>query len=281
MFRTHFNQRAASPLSDDQIRRFAPSVFAEQPHESRGEKYAFIPTSAVLEGLRREGFQPYQVMQTRCRDQGKRDFTKHLLRLRHPDARALTNVGDEIAEIVLLNSHDGTSSYQLMAGVFRLVCSNGMIVGDSKFDVKIRHTGKVVDDVIEGSFRVIEEMKEIDGRLSEYKAINLAKPEQLLLAHAAHKVRWDEEEHSPVQPEQLLEPRRFEDRKDDLWTTFNRVQENLLKGGVPGRTQTGRSQRTRAVQGVNENVRLNRALWTLADGLAALKEGRPVPGLTT
>ena len=112
--------RSDYPLSDDQIRSVAPSIFADAPHESRSERYSYIPTAAVLTELRKEGFQPFMVTQTRVRDEGKREHTKHMLRLRH----ASQINGAEANEIVLLNSHDGTSSYQMLAGQFRL-CPTG------------------------------------------------------------------------------------------------------------------------------------------------------------
>ena len=110
--------RSHAPLSNEQIAYYAPSVLAVEAHESRGERYAFIPTINVIDGLRANGFQPYEVRQTRVRDQGKRAHTKHLVRLRHAGA-----VGNnlEVPEIILLNSHDGSSSYQIMSGVFRFV----------------------------------------------------------------------------------------------------------------------------------------------------------------
>ncbi len=95
--------RSDSPLSDDQIRRVAPSIFADAPHESRSERYSYIPTAAVLTELRKEGFQPFMVAQTRVRNEDRRDFTKHMIRLRHAN-----QINDaEANEIVLLNSHDG------------------------------------------------------------------------------------------------------------------------------------------------------------------------------
>ncbi len=75
----------------------------------------------------------------------------------------------------------------------------------------------------------------------------------------------------PITETQILRPRRYDDNRADLWTVFNRVQENLVKGGLSGRAANGRRQRTRAVQGIDQNVRLNRALWLLADGLRQLK----------
>jgi hypothetical protein len=261
--------RSSAPLSNDQIARYAPSVLAQEAHESRGDRYTFIPTIEVLDGLRREGFQPFEVRQTRVRDQGRREHTKHLVRLRHESS--ITSQ-DEVPEIILLNSHDGTSSYQLLSGFFRFVCSNGLIAGDVCNDIRVRHSGNVVDDVIEGAVRVLDNVEEIAGRIDTYKSITLAPQEQQVFANAALQLRWDEK--APVEADQVLRTRRWADNKGDLWTVFNRVQENLLKGGLSARTTTGRRTSTRAVGGVNENVKLNRALWSLADGLAQLKQGQ-------
>ncbi len=262
--------RSTTPLSNDQIARYAPSVLAQEAHESRGERYTFIPTIEVLDGLRREGFQPFEVRQTRVRDQSKREHTKHLVRLRHESS--ITSL-EEVPEIILLNSHDGSSSYQLLSGFFRFVCSNGLIAGDVCNDIRVRHSGNVVDDVIEGAVRVLDNVEEIAGRIDTYKSITLAPQEAVVFANAALSLRWDEDK-APVQADQVLRTRRWADNKADLWTTFNRVQENLLKGGLAGRSTTGRRSTTRAVGGVNENVKLNRALWSLADGLAQLKQGQ-------
>ena len=268
-FATSSNQaafRSNSPLSNDQIARYAPSVLATEAHSSRGERYRFIPTIDVLDGLRAEGFQPFEVRQTRVRDQSRREFTKHMVRLRH--ANSIATQG-EVPEIVLLNSHDGTSSYQLLAGFFRMVCSNGLIAGNVCEDVRVRHSGRVVNDVIEGSFRVLDEVQTAAARIETYKSIELKPEEQLLLANSALQLRWDDQ--APVTAQGVLQARRWEDRKGDLWTTFNRIQENLVRGGVSGRGATGRRMTTREVAGVNENVKLNRALWSLADGMAQLK----------
>lgn len=262
--------RSTTPLSNEQIARYAPSVLAQEAHESRGERYTFIPTIEVLDGLRREGFQPFEVRQTRVRDQSKREHTKHLVRLRHESS--ITSL-EEVPEIILLNSHDGSSSYQLLSGFFRFVCSNGLIAGDVCNDIRVRHSGNVVDDVIEGAVRVLDNVEEIAGRIDTYKSITLAPEEATVFANAALSLRWDEDK-APVQADQVLRTRRWADNKADLWTTFNRVQENLLKGGLSGRSTTGRRSTTRAVGGVNENVKLNRALWSLADGLAQLKQGQ-------
>ena len=267
--------RSSTPLTNDEIARYAPSVLASDAHESRGDRYAFIPTIHVLDRLRREGFQPFEVRQTNCRDDGKRAFTKHMVRLRHPDAPATAG---EAPEVILINSHDGTSSYQLLSGFFRFVCSNGLIAGDVCEDIRVRHSGNVVDDVLEGCIKVVDNLTHAQDRIDLYRGVTLSDPERYLLAESAAELRWGRDDKGdlamPIHSVQhLLTPHRSADARNDLWSTFNVVQENLVKGGLPGRSANGRRTRTREVGGVTQNVALNRALWTLADGMAKLKTG--------
>ncbi len=258
--------RSESPLSDDQISRAAPSVFAESAHGSRSKRYAYIPTIEVLNGLRREGFEPFMACQARTRIEGKEAFTKHLIRFRHG-----SQINGETAnEIILVNSHDGSSSYQMLAGCFRFVCHNGLICGDTVEDFRVRHSGNVVGNVIDGAFRVLDEFGRVDASKEIMQGIVLRPEQQQAFSRAALQLRYDEDEKPPIEPHQLNEARRFDDRGPELWRTFNRVQENMINGGLRGQNANGGRMTTRQVSGVSENVRLNRALWTLADEMAKL-----------
>ena len=260
--------RADLPLSDDQIRQVAPSIYAEGKHESRSERYTYIPTSDVLSGLRKEGFEPFMVAQTRVRDEAKREHTKHMLRLRH----ASQINGAEANEIILLNSHDGTSSYQMLAGQFRFVCCNGMVCGDTTSDIRVPHKGNVVDRVIAGAYDVLDGFTRVVEEREGMKALTLNDGEQAAFARAALALKYEtEDKPAPITERQLLETRRAADRGSDLWTTFNRVQENLTRGGLSARTSTGRSTRTRPVVGIDQSVKLNRALWVLAEEMRKLR----------
>jgi hypothetical protein len=261
--------RSNAPLSDTQIAHYAPSVFAAEAHASRSDRYAYIPTIDILQGLRAEGFEPVQVAQTRVRDKTKREYTKHMLRFRHAGGSVI-NVGDSVSELVLVNSHDGASAYSLTGGIYRLVCSNGMVVGDASCEVKVRHSGNVLKNVIEGSFRVIEDLQLIEPVIGDWKAIQLDSREAVAYAEAAMDLRWDHGT-APIRAEQLLDVRRYEDNKHDLWTTFNKVQENVIRGGLRGRGATGRRTSTREVNSVTENIRLNKSLWSLTQKMAELK----------
>lgn len=260
--------RSDRPLSDDRIRAVVPSIFADAPHGSRSDRYAYIPTSTVLTKLRQEGFEPFMVCQTRVRNEDRREYTKHLIRLRH----ASQINGDEANEIILLNSHDGTSSYQMLAGMFRFVCQNGMVCGDVESDIRVPHKGDVVGQVIEGAFEVLDGFEAATEQREGMQALTLNSGEQTAFARAALALKYDNEDApAPITEDQLLTPRRFEDRSADLWTTFNRVQENMTKGGLRGRNRTGRTTTTRPVNGIDQSVKLNRALWVLADELRRLR----------
>ncbi|WP_438392086.1 DUF932 domain-containing protein [Caballeronia sp. DA-9] len=262
--------RSDSPLSDDQIHRVAPSIFADGKHQSRSERYTYIPTIDVLRGLRNEGFQPFMVCQTRVRDLDKREHTKHMLRLR-PGTEI---TGEDVNEIILLNSHDGSSSFQLLAGAFRFVCHNGMVAGDTVRDIRVHHKGNVVQNVINGAFDVLDGFGLIREQKDGMRALTLNRDEQHAFARSALALRYDPtdaEAPAPITESQLLAPRRFEDRRDDLWTVFNKVQEHLTKGGLHGRSRSGRSMSTRPVTGIDQNVKLNRALWMLADAMRTMK----------
>lgn len=266
------------PLTDAELRKVAPSVFAETAHDSRSGRYAYIPTIEILKNLRGEGFEVYSARQAKCRTEGRQEHTKHLLRLRHASqigARAV--VGDSVAEILLLNSHDGTSSYQMMGGAFRFTCSNGMVAPEGVCQtVRVPHSGKVVDKVMEGAFEVLDGLTRVIEARDSMMAVNLNQGEAAAFARAALQLRFEaktdgETASAPVTEAQVLRARRHDDMSSDLWTTFNRTQENLVRGGLHGRNANGKRTTTRAVTGIDQDVKLNRALWTLAEEMRRLK----------
>jgi len=222
--------RRDRPLTRDELAHYVPSVFCEEKHESRSERYTYIPTITLLDNLQREGFQPFFACQTRVRDLNKRDHTKHMLRLR----REGQITGKQVPEIILLNSHDGSSSYQMLPGLFRFVCQNGLVCGETFGEVRVPHKGNVVEKVIEGAYEVLGIFDRVEEKRDAMQSLLLPPPAQQAFARAALTYRFGEE-HQPVTASQILTPRRYEDRQNDLWSVFNRCQENLLKGGVPRR----------------------------------------------
>jgi hypothetical protein len=214
----------------NQVRAHAPSVFADHPWEGVSERYSFIPTSAVMESLMAEGWNITAARQRRVLLRDRKEFTRHLLRFRRDDALALA-VGDVFPEIALTNSHDRGSAYRMDAGLFRLVCTNGLVVDDATFArLSIRHTGNVLDDVRKGADDIAKELPRIMGEVRDMQTIELTPDERGVFAKAAMSLKF--EESLPVEPFHVLAARRYGDQKPDLWPTFNVIQENLAKGGL-------------------------------------------------
>jgi len=268
-------------LTESELFKLAPSVFATTAHESRSERFAPIPTIEIVRGLEKEGFGVVGAKQSLTRVEGKAPFTKHLLRIRKLDADSSYAVGDTVAEMLLKNANDGTSVYDLFAGLFRIACLNSMVSQIGTIDsVKVRHTGDVMNKVIDGTFTVVENAKLALAAPAQWSQIKLDRDESLALAEAAREIRFGDSEgnvDSPIQAVQLLTARRTEDSdRTNLWTNFNVIQENVIRGGLRGvriDTETNRRRRmsTRAVAGIDQDIKLNRALWTLASKMAELK----------
>lgn len=265
--------RNNEPLPLDDIAKLCPSVLAETSHDSRSDRYTFISTYDILRGLGREGFHPHFIMQGGSKDENKRSFTKHLIRFRSENSNAIA-VGGSVYEVCLLNSHDGSTSQQMFGGFFRFACKNGTIFFDGAATAfKLPHKGNVLDKVIDGAFTVVQNGKLARDHVDNFQSITVNHDERMAFATAAATLRFDDE--SPIQPERLLDTRRVDDRGSDLWSMFNVVQENTLRGGIGYTADNGRggvtNRHTRPVRSVDGDVKLNRALWTLAEEMAKIK----------
>lgn len=279
--------RPGETLSLDMIRAHAPAIFAEQPHESRSEKFIHIPTDQMLDALIKEGFFPTAVTVGGSKDEHKRAFTKHQIRLRRPEhfniaKRPGAKVGDTLPEVVLQNGHDGTSAYLMELGLFRLACLNGMIVQDKQIGaVKVPHRGDALSKVIEGSYEVLREATYALDAAENMAHVELSRDEQKVFAMSIAALRFEDAIPADIErdPMRMIEARRRSDAGMDLWSTFNRAQENVIRGGISfeqirfneqNQRQTIQ-QTTRPVQSVDGDARLNRAMWVLAEGMRQLK----------
>jgi hypothetical protein len=263
------------------MQRRLPAIFAPQPHESRSERYVYVSTQDVMSALMNEGFVPVEARVSRSRDQDRQNYTKHMVRMRLLGETALA-VGDTFLEVILRNAHDGTAAYELLAGLFKLLCLNGMAVAnDTIASVHVRHAGnrdRQIQSVVDGAFQIIHNAPLALEAPRTWPTIELNRDEQMAFATAARTVRFgDPEGHvdTPITAEQLLHPRRPQDEGSDLWRVFNRVQENTVKGGLRGYSVNDRGRRrrmsTREVTSIDGDLKLNRALWQLGSEMAKLK----------
>lgn len=259
-------------LSREGIRKVAPSVFATAPHDSRSARYGFVPTIDVVNRLLKEDYVCVSAGQAAVR-KGREDhfdFTKHLLRFqsrKHAEAERV--VGGLVPEVLLINSHNGTSSFTLQAGLFRFVCTNGLVVQDADHgSINVHHTGNIADKVVEAADFIIDEAPKIVRVTKEWDAIKLTQRQRVNLANKAIELRYLTRDLSPVDADAVLTARRNEDEAPTLWRTFNVIQENLTQGGQEGKTARGRNTKTRSIGSVKNSLIFNRGLWELADAVA-------------
>jgi hypothetical protein len=280
--RTARFDNSARGLSQDEMRRAAPSIFAARPHASRSERFRVISTIEVLRGLEKEGFFAVGARQSGSRDPTKTDYTRHMIRLRRLDDARQYRVGDTVCEIILRNANDGTSAYELMAGLFRIRCLNSLVARIATVEsIKVRHSGDALAKVIDGTYRVLGQAEAVLTAPQDWSRIVLDDDAKAPLAASAHLLRFGGAEgkaKTPIKPEQLLIPRRADDRAEDLWTTLNVIQENVIRGGLSARApatmdqhghwRRGRLVTTRAVNNIDQDVKLNKALWALGERMA-------------
>lgn len=276
--------RRGEVLDNETLQAVVPSLFATEAHDSRTDRFAPIPTIQIVNALRDEGFDPFFAQQARTRDETRRDYCRHMIRLRH---RTLTRADGDAFEVIMSNANDGTACYNMLPGFFRFVCLNGLFTGDTFDAVKVRHTGDAMGEVIEGAYKVLEEAPRVVDAVDNFKAVQLGQLEQTAFARIAHMARfpkaWEADSQNrpqfvegaaPVSPETLLRARRGADQGASLWNVFNRVQENVVKGGqrgfIEGKDGNPRRAKVQAVKGIAQQTELNRKLWSLADELAAL-----------
>ena len=254
-----------SGLTDAQIRNFAPSVFTDHARSNMSDRYQFVPTYELLAEMRQQGFVPTEVQVYNRKIPEYRPYAMHLIRFSEPGAKGtLKVVGDTAPQIIMRNSHDGSSLLELYNGVFRLVCANGLVVSDSSAvqPVRVKHAS---NPVLEAMF-VVQELasrtKAVFEHIDAMRATPMTEKQQLSFAREALKLHAGV---SVIDPAAMLgNVRRPEDKGNDVWHVFNRIQEHLVRGGLEGVTAANRRTVTRGTATMYRQLEVNAALWTLA-----------------
>lgn len=267
-----------------------PSVIQDHQHGRVSDRYTFIPTTRVVEVLDKHGWVLNSVKEIKVRGDGSRvGFQKHMLRFRQRDA---TTVQGIVPEAVLVNAHDGSACFNFLCGIFRVLCSNGLIVADALFgDIKVRHLGFENKHVVDAVYEVVKNTPKVLQRIEAYRGITLEQEEQRIFAQAALDLRYSADGVIvPSRPamyqvgnrtfntDMLTSPLRSEEREPTLWNTFNTIQERFVKGGTFEDTvltaHNGRRRhqsKARGIGAINEDIRINKALWSMTEKMAQLK----------
>src|SRR5262245_24310868 len=215
-------------------------------------RYTFVPTTEIIAGLREKNWVPVAVEQQRARTTARFGFQKHLIRFRLAEQMQTLDEWNE--ELVLTNSHDAGCAYILRIGIYRRLCSNGLVVSDNTFEaIRFRHAGLKAQEVVEASYRILEYIPRVAALIDRFRNRKLQDADALVFAEKALLLRFNTGDASPVAPRTLLQARRSEDQRNDLWTVFNRVQENLVRGGLSDdhRSQAGRLRSLRSLRGID------------------------------
>jgi Domain of unknown function (DUF932) len=260
---TSYSSAFEGSLPVERLQHQVPAAFADAPHPRVSPKYLFISTSAVIDALMSEGFVPVNARQTKAREEDRVGFARHMIRFRHP--RKALSLREAVPELVLINAHDGTSYYQLRAGLYRPLCTNGLIARLGDFGVvHVPHRGNIIANVVEGAHQIMRGFENIGEAIERMAVTLLTEAQRMAFAEAAVRIRYREGEHVPYAAGRLLEARRDVDHGDDVWHVYNVVQENMMRGGIVGASAKGRATRTRSIRAIQEDVRINTELWGLA-----------------
>jgi len=269
------NNSADQVMTIDQLKKEVPFAFLDAPTRKVSSKYVHVPTSRVIEDLMSMGWQPVQAAQRRGRAGKTSVFSKHMIKFQNPNLIIKGNEGDDVfPQIILTNSHDGTQSFKFMMGLYRLVCSNGLVIADEEFaSFKIRHMGYSFEDLQGLITNAVEELPKKVEVINTMKNIELTEKQQKDLAFKAFLLRQgialESEQAKEVKIsdevlENILETQRAEDAGSDLWVTFNRVQEAITQGGFQGALQGAKIRKVRKIKSFEKDLKLNQQLFDLA-----------------
>ena len=221
-------------LSLEEIKEMAPSVFTTNGSKDTSDKYTHIPTDRVIRDLEVLGWKVADVKEVAARKEDNKGFQKHLVVFRNEDVVITGEDGDTVyPQILLTNSHDGKNSFKFQAGLFRMICENGLVIADESFeDYSIRHMGydfealqSLIKDMVSNLDLTVESMNKM-------KKIELDEKQQIELAKRLLDIRLENtgNTYDEDQPKMINWSQRKEDNGADLWSIFNRQQENIIEG---------------------------------------------------
>jgi hypothetical protein len=236
-----------------------PSIFATKAKPTVSNKYTFVPTLDVLENFEREGWKPSSV-----RQMGKSSYGLHEIRLSNGQ---LPQVGDSMVQAIIRNSHDGTATLSVSAGLFRLVCSNGLTVPTSVAEsFRVRHSGLDISMVREITDGFAQKLPMIQRSVSQMQSVDMSDSQITDFVQKSQLLRWESGSvPMSLKIEDLISPVREQDSKRSLWNVFNVVQEKFVRGGVTYQTSRGRSMTMKKLDNIHKVNKLNTKLWDLAE----------------
>lgn len=259
------NLKGQEFLSKEQIKSKAPSIFTSTAAQGVSDKYTHIPTSNVIDDMDLLGWKVVDAKEVKARK--GIGFQKHLLVFRNEDVVINGADGDTVfPQILLTNSHDGKNSFTFTAGLFRMICENGLVVSTEQFeDVKMRHMGYTFEELQEQIKGMVERLPLTVESMNKMKQIEMSQDAAVAFAQKAITARFNENEieNISIDVNQLLTPTRKEDEGNDLWSIFNVIQEKILDGNF-NYTFGNKVRKARKIKNFNQDLKINKELFSIA-----------------
>tara|TARA_B100002019_G_scaffold124196_2_gene106895 strand:- start:8324 stop:9172 length:849 start_codon:yes stop_codon:yes gene_type:complete len=274
-----FKEGDTTYMNKEQLREICPLAFAEAPtNPDVSKRYLFVNTETIVDDLDKLGWKPVQAAQRKSRGNGGTIFSKHMVAFQNPDIKIKGSDGDDsFPRIIMTNSHDGMQAFKFSVGIFRLVCSNGLVVADEQFsDFKIKHKGytfgelrDVVNQAVADLPNKVQVLNDMKNRtLTQDEKNKLALDSMLVRAgiepgsEKATKFNYDDETI-----EDILDPKRKEDKGDDLWRVFNVIQEKITQGEFHAALRGAKVRKVRKIKSFEKDLKVNKELFKLATAL--------------
>lgn len=275
------NNLATSFLSNDDIRRVCPMALHTMPtNPNVSDKYVQANTMTVVEDLAKLGWLPVQAKQCRNKKNSAGIRSFHMIAFQNENVKIVKNldngesVVDAYPRIILTNSHDGFNSFKFMVGMFRLVCSNGLVCGEEMVNMSIRHINYTFEELRKVVANAIEQVPNIVATMNKMREIIPTEEQKIALATEVVKLRKGivEEEGKKFFlekeiAEDILKPLRNEDKGNDLWSIFNVCQEKLIKGGFSYFNRRAKMRKQKSITSIKKDMEYNQKLWQTASAM--------------
>jgi hypothetical protein len=274
----NFNKGLDSYLTKDQLRKICPVAFKDAPtNPDVTDRYLFVNTETIIDDLDKLGWMP--VTAAMRKNRGKDTiFSKHMVSFQNPNIKITSKDGDDaFPRIIMTNSHDGLQAFKFSVGIFRLVCSNGLVVADEKFsEFKIRHKGYTFAELRDVVAQAVKDLPNKVEVLNKMRNKILTQDEKQKLALDALLIRAGitpdsdkakEFEYDQETIQDILEPKRKEDQGDDLWKTFNVIQEKITQGEFHAALKGAKVRKVRKIKSFEKDLQVNKELFKLATAL--------------
>ena len=265
-------------MNKEQLKEVCPLAFAQAPTNPEvSGRYLFVNTETIIDDLDKLGWKPVQAAQRKGRGQST-IFSKHMIAFQNPELKIKGKDGDDsFPRIIMTNSHDGMQAFKFSVGIFRLVCSNGLVVADEQFsDFKIKHKGYTFAELRDVITTAVKDLPNKVQVLNDMKSRILTQDEKnklaldAMLVRAGIKLDSDKAKkfiYDNETIEDILEPKRKEDEGDDLWRVFNVVQEKITQGEFSAALKGAKVRKVRKIKSFEKDLKVNKDLFQLATSL--------------